>query len=233
VRYDAVFLDVDKTLLWVDVDVEGYVEDLAPYSENGTLTVEEAREHLLESLHTHISQNINYPTEEELAEFRRENARKTAEALGLGAPTEVVTEVLERRLIFTPYPESENVMEELVELGLPLYVVSNWDVALKGVLEDLGWIHYFDGITASAKVGSEKPEGAIFEEALRSAGLAERRDRVVHVGNDPVSDIEGAVSAGIDAVLIDREGGLEAPAAVVTLPDLRGLPAFVGGRAAW
>jgi putative hydrolase of the HAD superfamily len=30
VRYDAVFLDVDKTLLWVDVDVEGYVEDLAP-----------------------------------------------------------------------------------------------------------------------------------------------------------------------------------------------------------
>jgi putative hydrolase of the HAD superfamily len=228
VRYDAVFLDVDKTLLWVDVDVEGYVEDLAPYSENGTLTVEEAREPLLESLHTHISQNINYPTEEELAEFRRENARETAEALGLDAPTDVLTEVLERRLTFRPYPESEEVMEELVEMGLPLYVVSNWDVALEGVLDDLGWIGYFDGIVASAKVGSEKPEGAIFEEALRLAGLAERRDRVVHVGNDPVSDIEGAVSSGIDAVLIDREGGLEAPEAVAILPDLRGLPAFVG-----
>ncbi|MDQ3638908.1 MAG: hypothetical protein M3426_13100, partial [Actinomycetota bacterium] len=103
-RYDAIFLDVDKTLLWVDVDVEGYVEDLAPYSTNGTLTVEEAREPLLESLHTHISQNINYPTEEELAQFRRENARKTAEALGLDAPTDVLVEVLERRLIFRPYP---------------------------------------------------------------------------------------------------------------------------------
>src|SRR5919107_135085 len=231
-RYDTVFLDVDKTLLWVDVDVEGYVEDLEPYSTNGTLTVEEACEPLLESLHTHISQNINYPTEEELAEFRRENARKTAEALGLEAPTNVLTEVLERRLIFRPYPESEEVMEELVEMGLPLYVVSNWDVALEGVLEDLGWIRYFDGIVASAKVGSEKPEGAIFEEALRLAGLTEWRNLVVHVGNDPVSDVRGAVSAGIDAVLIDREGDLEAPEATATLPDLRGLPTFVGGPGA-
>ena len=228
-RYDAVFLDVDKTLLWVDLDVEGYVEDLAPYSTNGTLTVEEAHEPLLESLHTHISQNINYPTEEELAQFRRENARKTAEALGLDAPTHVLVEVLERRLIFRPYPESEEVMEELVEMDLPLYVVSNWDVALEGVLDDLAWIRYFDGIVASAKVGSEKPDRTIFEEALRRAGLAERRDRVVHVGNDPVSDVRGAVSSGIDAVLIDREGGLEAPEATATLPDLRGLPAFVGG----
>ena len=226
-RYDAVFLDVDKTLLWVDVDVEGYVEDLEPYSTNGTLTVEEACEPLLESLHTHISQNINYPTKEELAEFRRENARKTAEALGLDAPTDVLTEVLERRLLFKPYPESEEVMEELLAIGLPLYVVSNWDVALEGVLENLGWVRYFDGIVASAKVGSEKPERAIFEEALRLAGLAERRDRVVHVGNDPVSDVEGAISAGIDAVLIDREGDLEGPQAIVTLPDLRGLPAFL------
>jgi putative hydrolase of the HAD superfamily len=228
-RYDAVFLDVDRTLLWVNVDVEGYVEDMAPYATNGSLTVEEARGPLLESLQKHISQNIHYPTEEALAEFRRENARRTAEGLGLDAPTEFLGKVLEKRILFNPYPESEAVMEKLVETGLPLYVVSNWDVALEGVLDDLGWIRYFDGIVASAKVGSEKPDRTIFEEALRRAGLAERRDRVVHVGNDPVSDVQGAVSSGIDAVLIDREGGLEAPEATATLPDLRGLPAFVGG----
>lgn len=39
-RYDTVFFDVDGTLLWVDLDVEGYVEDLAPYSHAGELTVE-------------------------------------------------------------------------------------------------------------------------------------------------------------------------------------------------
>ena len=226
-RYDADFLDVDRTLLWVDVDVEGYVEDLAPYVGNGSLTVEEARGPLLESLQKHINENINYPTEEELAEFRRENARETAESLGLDAPAEVLDEALERRLRFEPYPESEEVMEELVEMGLPLYAVSNWDVALEGVLEDLGWSRYFSDIVASAKVGSEKPAGGIFEEALRVAGVSP--DRVVHVGNDPVSDVRGASFCGIDAVLIDREGDLEAPEAMAILPDLRGLPALVRG----
>jgi putative hydrolase of the HAD superfamily len=226
-RYDAVFLDVDRTLLWVDVDVEGYVEDMAPYATNGSLTVEEARGPLLESLQKHISQNIHYPTEEALAEFRRENARRTAEALGLDAPTEFLAKVLEKRILFNPYPESEAVMEKLVETGLPLYVVSNWDVELEGVLEDLGWLRYFSGIVASAQVGAEKPAEGIFEEALRVAGVSP--DRVVHVGNDPVSDIRGAAAAGIDAVLIDREGDLEAPEAMATLLDLRGLPALVRG----
>jgi len=227
VRYDAIFLDVDETLLWVDMDVEGFVEDLAPYAEDGSLTVEEARKLVWESLKEHINENINYRTEEELAEFRRENARKTARALGLDAPTEVLVAAWERRILFKPYPESEEVMDELVEMGLPLYAVSNWDVQLEYVLDHLGWTRYFNGIVASAKVGSEKPEKVIFEEALRVAGVP--RERVVHVGNDPVSDIQGATSRGIDAVLVDRKGGLEAPEAVATLSDLRGLPVFVRG----
>ena len=226
-RYDTVFLDVDKTLLWVDVDVEGYAEDMAPYATNGSLTVEEVRGPLLESLRKHISQNIHYPTEKALAGFRRENARETAEALGLNAPMEVLSEVLEKRILFNPYSESEEVMGELVEMNLPLYAVSNWDVALEGVIEGLGWSRYFSGIVASAKVGSEKPAEGIFEEALRVAGASP--DRVVHVGNDPVSDVRGASSCGIDAVLIDREGGLDVPEAMTILPDLCGLPALVRG----
>ena len=226
-RYDAVFLDVDGTLLWVDLDVEGYVEDLAPYATNGPLTVEEAREPLREYLREHINEHMNYPTEEKLAEFRRKNARKTADALDLDAPAEVLAEVLEKRLHFNPYPESEEVMEELTRMGLPLYVLSNWDVELEGVLDDLGWARYFSGVIASAVVGSEKPEGAIFEKALRVAGVP--RERVVHVGNDPVSDIRGAASCGIDAVLVDRRGGMEAPEAVATIADLKELPGIVRG----
>ncbi len=226
-RYDAVFLDIDKTLLWVDMDVEGYVQDLAPYAIDGPLTVQEARRSLRKSLQEHINENINYRTEEELAEFRRENARRTARALGLDAPMEVLTEVAERRTLFKPYPESEEVMEELRNMGLSLYAVSNWDVELESVLEGLGWTQYFSGIIASAKVGSEKPAKAIFEEALRVSGVP--RDRVVHVGNDPIADVRGAIEAGIDAVLVDRNGRIETTEAIATLPDLRGLPALVRG----
>jgi len=228
VRYDAVFLDVDKTLLYVDLDVGGYVEDLAPYATNGPLSVEAARGPVWEGFHEHIRENIKYPSAEELARFRRENVRRTAWALGLDAPDDVLVEVSRRRISFNPYPESEEVLEELARMGVPLYAVSNWDVELEAVLDDLGWRRFFDDLVVSAKVGVEKPDGTIFERALEVAGVG--RERAVMVGNDPVSDVRGAARAGIDAVLVERRGNVETPeGAVAVLRDLRGLPALVAG----
>jgi putative hydrolase of the HAD superfamily len=73
----------------------------------------------------------------------------------------------------------------------------------------------------------EKPEGEIFEEALRAGNVS--RDRVVHVGNDPLTDVEGASRAGIDSVLVDRRSRVKPPQATFVLPDLNGLPAIVEG----
>jgi putative hydrolase of the HAD superfamily len=228
VRYDAVFLDMDGTLLYVDLDIGGYVEDLAPYATNGPLSVEAARGPVWEGFHEHVRENIKHPTAGELARFRRENARRTARALGLDAPDEVLAAVSRRRISFNPYPESEAVLEELARMGVPLYAVSNWDVELETVLDDLGWRRFFDVLVVSAKVGVEKPDGGIFETALEAAGVG--RDRAVMVGNDPVSDVRGAARAGIDAVLVDRRGNVEASdVAVAVLPDLRGLLALVAG----
>ena len=226
-RYDAVFLDVDGTLLWVDLDVEGYVEDLSPYAEgNGGLTTERAAGPVWGNLRRHIRQNIEHRIAEDLARFRRRNAERTARDLGIAAPSEVLAEVAERRTYFNPYPESVEVLEELKGLPVPLYVVSNWDIELENVLEDLGWAGFFDGIVASAVLGVEKPRREIFEEALRLAGVP--ADRAVMVGNDPVSDIRGAHEAGVDSVFIARKEG-EAPEATYVLPDLRGLAGIVRG----
>lgn len=225
-RYDAVFLDVDGTLLWVDLDVEGYVADLSSYADNGGLTVEGAAGPVWGSLRRHIQENIEHRTEEALARFRRRNAERTAGELGIEAPTEVLTEVAERRISFNPYPEAEPVLEELKELGVPLYVVSNWDVELEEVLEGLGWMRFFEGIVASAVLGVEKPRREIYAEALRVAGVS--AERAVMVGNDPISDVKGASEAGVDAVFVDRKGG-EAPEATFVIPDLRDLPGIVRG----
>jgi putative hydrolase of the HAD superfamily len=224
-HYDTVFLDVDKTLLWVDVDIEGYVEDLAPYSTNGPLTVERAVGPVWEGMQAHIQQNVNYPTADELEGLKRRNQRRTAQALDLDVPPEILSEVSESRIRFRPYPESEQVLSKLRELGYRLYVVSNWDVQLESVLEDLGWTHHFDGIVASAVVGVEKPDPGIFEEVLRISGA--NPDRVVHVGNDPVSDVKGATACGIDAVFVNRSGE-EAPEAVAVMQDLSALPGWIG-----
>jgi putative hydrolase of the HAD superfamily len=224
-RYDAVFLDVDGTLLWVDLDIEGYVEDLAPYS--GGLTTERVAGPVWGSLRRHIEGNVDYRTEEDLAGFKRRNAEMTAEELGVEAPAEVLTEVAERRISFNPYPESEAVLRRLREMGTKVFAVSNWDIELIKVLDDLGWRGYFDGVIVSAVLGIEKPEGEIFEEALRASGIS--RDRVVHVGNDPITDIEGASHAGLDTVLVDRRGTVEAPEATFVVSDLNDLPGIVEG----
>lgn len=228
-RYDTVFLDIDGTLLWVDLDIEGYVRDLAQYSNGGRLTIEKAADPIRESMRTHINENINYPTKERLAAFKRANAERTAHALGLKAPAGALAEITDRRISFNPYPESERVMEELRDMGCRLYAVSNWDVLLEEVLEDLGWMHYFEAIVVSALVGTEKPGRDIFEEALRVSGRAESREKVVHVGNDPIADIRGAAEAGIDAVLVDRRGNLKAPEAIRVIRDLGSLPEIVRG----
>lgn len=227
-RYDTVFLDVDGTLLWVELDIEGYVRDLAPYARDGALTVERAAGPLREGVRTHIAENIKYRTAGELNEFRRRNALETARRLGVEAPPEVITAAAERRISFRPYPESEEALRGLRKLGARLYVVSNWDVLLEEVLRDLGWLGYFEGVVASAVVGREKPDPGIFEEALRRSGAA--RERTVHVGNDPVADVEGARLAGIDAVLVDRRGGGGHPQASYVVSDLREVLEIVRGR---
>jgi putative hydrolase of the HAD superfamily len=108
-----------------------------------------------------------------------------------------------------------------------MYVVSNWDLGLAGVLEDLGWMRYFDGLVVSAVSGVEKPDPGIFEEALEASGVD--RHRVVHVGNDPVTDISGAAEVGIDTVLVDRGGNVFAPEATFVIRDLSELPDVVRG----
>ena len=133
----------------------------------------------------------------------------------------------ERRTSYVPYPESEAVLRRLREMGINPYVVSNWDVLLVEVLKDLGWMRYFDGVIASGVVGVEKPDPRIFEEALRVSGV--ERERAIHVGNDPISDIRGAAEVEIDTVLVDRRGNIEAPEATFTIPDLDGLPGLLEG----
>ncbi|WP_053057906.1 HAD family hydrolase [Rubrobacter aplysinae] len=229
--YETVFLDIDGTLLWVDLDVEGYVADLAPYSRGGALTVERAEAPVWKSVRRHIDGNINYRTPDELAAFKRENALRVARELEAEAPDELLEEISDRRISFNPYPESEKVLAGLRERGKKVYAVSNWDITLTETLAELGWLGYFDAVIASAELGIEKPDSGIFEEALRVAGESESRERVVHVGNDTVSDVAGAASCGIDAVLVSRHGesAEEAKAVVSDLTELFELPGLAGG----
>jgi putative hydrolase of the HAD superfamily len=99
---------------------------------------------------------------------------------------------------------NSDIFEKLKKSGVILGVVSNWDSRLHAILKSTGLAVYFDFILASAEVGSAKPDKKIFIEALRRSGVI--AEEACHIGDEPFADIHGANNAGIDAILIDRNG---------------------------
>jgi len=98
------------------------------------------------------------------------------------------------------FPEVHGVLDDARAAGLRLAVVSNFDLRLHGILAGHGL--HFDAVITSADACARKPEPAIFRMALERLGL--QSHEVLHAGDSPVADIEGAAAVGIDACLISR-----------------------------
>jgi putative hydrolase of the HAD superfamily len=98
--------------------------------------------------------------------------------------------------------------------------VSNWDVSLHGVLEQTGLAPLIDAVVTSAEFGAAKPDPAIFAHALELAGA--RAKDAVHAGDDVEADVHGARAAGIEPVLVARDGE-PGPEGVRRIPTLEGL----------
>lgn len=99
---------------------------------------------------------------------------------------------------------------------VPIYIVSNIDT--KDILEALR----FHGLKPEAIFTSEdakayKPRKEIFEYALYTTGL--KPEKVLHAGDSLSSDIKGALSAGIDAMWINR-GSRPVPEGVCSVGNL-------------
>ena len=101
------------------------------------------------------------------------------------------------------YDEVRPLLASLRSRGIALGVISNWTGDLEEVLQRIGLRAPFDSVLDSARFGHEKPHAEIFAEALRRTGVAARH--AVHVGDSIELDVDGALAAGLGAVLLDRE----------------------------
>ncbi|MGB6221969.1 HAD-IA family hydrolase [Haloferula sp.] len=100
------------------------------------------------------------------------------------------------------YPEVEDVLDACSQLGLRCAIVSNFDLRLHRILDDLDLRPRFDTVISSADASARKPSAAIFSMALSDLGL--RADQVLHVGDSLQSDLHGARAAGIEAFHLKR-----------------------------
>ncbi len=103
-------------------------------------------------------------------------------------------------------PGTPEVLEELRARGLLLAVVSNWDVLLPEILEAMGLARYFERIYASAALGVQKPDPAIYRRALGELGL--RPGEVLFVGDRPEADYEAPRRLGMRALLVRPDEGI-------------------------
>jgi len=94
-------------------------------------------------------------------------------------------------------------LQALRSRGMVVGVLSNFTTDCEAVLRTLGIGDYFSFFAISAVVRAEKPARAIFEYALRAAKRP--AVQVLHVGDSPHHDVDGARGAGLNAILLDRD----------------------------
>ena len=111
------------------------------------------------------------------------------------------------------------------QMGLTVGLISNMNQSGDELADSMGLLPYIDLSITSHEVGAEKPNQLIFERALERAGA--RPERAVHVGDQITSDIAGAVNAGINAVLLDRDGNHKGYTAQPRITGLEELPALL------
>jgi len=94
-------------------------------------------------------------------------------------------------------------------------------------LEMIGIDDLFDEVVTARTAGAAKPAQKIFDAAVRAGGATAQQ--TLHVGDHPEFDVDGAMTAGLHAVWVNRSGGLwprelPKPHAIVThvgqLPSL-------------
>lgn len=110
----------------------------------------------------------------------------------------------EEKHLWEVYPEVWEVLAELRGKGFILGIVSNWDLRLPRLIQNLGLRSYFDFLVSSSVCGATKPSEKIFQEALKQAQSIPRQ--TLHVGDSYEEDFRGADRAGITALLLDRSG---------------------------
>ena len=105
-----------------------------------------------------------------------------------------------------PFPRQVEVLKALCAAGVKNALVTNIlpdrVASQRRKFAHLGISEYFDVVIFSGEIGIHKPDRRIYD--LAAAQLGVENAACVFVGDDPDSDIAGALQAGMEAVWLDR-----------------------------
>ncbi|MCX8037596.1 MAG: HAD family hydrolase [Candidatus Sumerlaeia bacterium] len=210
-RIRGVFFDAFRTLVYLHPTYPGAFADVArdfgyPVDEARVAAVLDSIERAMETRWREKGDFRCSP--EELNRRWRALNRAIFEAIGIDGDADRLSIEMERRFdsgeYIRTYPDTLPMIEALREEGFRLGVISNGTPGVARCLEFAGITERVEFVLVSALVGWEKPAAEIFAMGLQAVGL--QPGEVVFVGDHYEADIVGARQAGMQAVLIDREG---------------------------
>ena len=105
--------------------------------------------------------------------------------------------------VFALYDDVLPALEKLKESGQRMAIISNWDNSLHRAVESFGLKPFFELVVASLEEGVEKPDPRLFEITFERLGVDAAN--VLHIGDNPIDDWQGAKNAGCKALVIDRD----------------------------
>jgi putative hydrolase of the HAD superfamily len=224
IRARAVFFDVDFTLIYPGPTFQG--EGYARFCAEAGFTVDASRFDAAVAAASFILDEVEEPIYDD-ALFVHYTATIIEHMGGRGTGVVPAAQRIYEQWAgnhhFELYDDVESVLTALAGRGLILGAISNSHRSLEAFKEHFRLDALLSVGVSSAAHGFLKPHPSIFETALRQANV--RPADAVMVGDSLKADIEGAVAAGLHAVLIRRSGEIPAvmPPGVPVIRSLRDL----------
>ncbi len=165
-----------------------------------------------------------------LEELKPGRFRDLLAELGVEADPRAMSQGYLERLAGKAYmlPHAREVLEWLSRRA-PLCLVTNGlSMVQRGRLAGAGITGLFKALLISEEIGISKPDPAFFRRAAAELGL--QPAEVLCVGDNPATDVRGALAAGIDACWYCPGGAqwhLGEPRPTLVVRDLRELGALV------
>jgi HAD superfamily hydrolase (TIGR01509 family) len=122
----------------------------------------------------------------------------------LAAPPRIATPVLDAYTSPANWKVRSGAIDLLAAIratGRKVGVLSNWQASLGEVLRATGLDRHVDAVVVSTTAGVAKPSAMAFHAVAEALSIPV--GHLVHVGDDPVDDVGGALRAGARAILAD------------------------------
>jgi HAD superfamily hydrolase (TIGR01549 family) len=208
-QYQAIFFDLDGTLLFSEPDVWPLY---AQWAQACGLIVKPDAVHQAERFAHHYFAGANY--QEDYVRygdgFRLHYLKRCLQAMECEGDLDGVAQIFWQRLRALPRRrvvplEARALLAQLQAQGYVLGLVTNRRAdEMPEVFAALELASYFTVVVNSSEVPAPKPDRAMFELALARAGCD--ASVVMHIGDNPYADVAGARKAGIQPVLFDPKG---------------------------